>query len=120
MHSTLFCKKRNFYRQEPYGRGVIVTGEIDRRKTESYHLEMINSGFVYDDKNNIYISPLGAFIRDILVSEMPTIHSDYRFETVIAEGCEVVFGPSSPHSLDDSVGVYCSNYMDILEKEKKR
>jgi len=100
------------------------------------HDVAIKIGFKPDKKNNVYILEGFGALKCNIDASIKTIVDlkNYKDKTLkinpyldvlplIEQGYEFVIGPAFPdvngRVCDSSVGLYCKNYLEIMEKEKQ-
>lgn len=83
---------------------------------------MLRAGFTADPILNIYVCYLGAFVCNVKrdrINESLRCHA--YLNELIDNGYHLLVGPSAPdqrgEDIIDEVGIYCSNYQEIFEKD---
>jgi hypothetical protein len=116
-----FFTKQKAYIRKILDNGVVIgTRDRDYAKEEKWHQQMLNAGFQYNEEYDFYYTDEGALMLDQIT---PT--EDYMNIPVIAEcsalGYELGYGAASPFGKEGgySLGLYCKNYEEILEKYKE-
>ena len=88
----------------------------------------MKAGFTIDEENDVYVYPgYGAFASnmdgDIQTIEDLTRNNAYRRKQMQEEGYEYILGPAAPTGsgyIPDCHGLYCKNYLEIVEREKSK